>query len=124
MEPYSVISFFEVTTPRAVRFNNVRFIHKYKKWFSVDREVAQAKRDSYVRDGRIDRYYNDDGVLFLAAPVTGTHFKITGSRVGDKRSVREDRRIQAADQEAIREERNRTLTKLATNHHIVIANCD
>ena len=75
----------------------------------MDREKAQAKWDDNVRNSKIDRYYDDDGVLFLAIPLTGTYYKVSGSRVGDKRSIQEDRRINAGDQDAIRDERNRFL---------------
>ena len=68
--------------------------------------MAKNKWDSYVRDNKTDRYY-EDGVLFLAAPITGTYFKNTGARVADRRSMREDRRINAGDEEALQEERNR-----------------
>ena len=93
---------------------HVRFKKKYQKWYGVDSQAAQDKWDTYVRDSSVDRYYDEGGVLFLAAPVTGTSFKETGLRIGDKRSMQEERRISAADQEAIREERNRFLNQKCT----------
>lgn len=69
--------------------------------------MAQAKWDGFVRDSKIDRYY-EDGVLFLAPPVMGTYYKMHGARVSNKRSMQEERRVNAADVEAIRDERNRS----------------
>lgn len=83
----------------------LRFISKYKKWYGVDREVAKEKWESYVRDKSVDRYYEDD-ILFLAAPLTGTYYSTSGSRVADRRSIQETRKVNAGDEDAIKDERN------------------
>ena len=87
----------------------MRFINKYRKWKGCDWETAQEKWNEFVRDANIKRCTDTDGSLLLAAPVTGTTFDIHGSRVGDKRSIMEVRRVDAGDTDAILDERNRFL---------------
>lgn len=83
----------------------VRFIHKYRKHKGCDRDVAQAKWDAYLRDQSIKRMYDDDGLVMLAAPITGTAFESFGTRIGDKRSMATAKKINAGDADAILEER-------------------
>ena len=71
----------------------MRFIHKYKKWYGVDREVAKAKWDDYVRDRSVQRYHDEEGVLFMAVPLIGTAMKVEGSRLADRRCFSESRKL-------------------------------
>ena len=59
-----------------------------------------------MRDQSIKRMYDDDGLVMLAAPITGTSYDSFGARIGDKRSMASTKKINAGDAEAILEERN------------------
>ena len=87
-----------------------RFLKKYKKWYGADQQAAQQKWDEHVADRKVDRYYQD-GVLFLAAPSTGTAHSTTGSRVGNERGFSDTQKNHVGDVDAIREVRNRYWAK-------------
>ena len=70
--------------------------------------------DEHVADRKVDRYYQD-GVLFLAAPSTGTAHSTTGSRVGNERGFSDTQKNHVGDVGAIREVRNRYWAKQWNN---------
>ena len=88
-----------------------RFLKKYRKWYGADQETAQQKWDEHVADRTVDRYYQD-GVLFLAAPSTGTAHSTTGSRVGNERALADSQKMNVGDTEAVRDVRNRYWAEL------------
>lgn len=94
-----------------IHFHSCRFIKKFKKWYGADTEAAQKKWDEHLNDRTVDRYYNSDGILFMACPSTGTANAIAGSRVGNERSFNEEKKLHAGDVDAIRDERNRILNQ-------------